>query len=153
MFNIKQILLYIAQLFLRNSTLDEKKLKDTDSVTSTQKKNKRLCSISFSVNNDNTMDIVCHWPDLDDLDEETVNNIATKYAVLLHAINFGIVNQDVTSTLSENLESENPSDRYFVYEVLTKMIDLAEKRERTDTVGPIVKPSNVFRYYNYSQPQ
>ena len=110
MFNIKLIIVYLKNLFLKEKIQDEyieENSDDTKKIDSKAQKNKRLCSIDFSINNDNTMDIICYWPNLDDLDETTINNIASKYALLLHAINFGIVSQDVTSTLSENLESNN----------------------------------------------
>jgi hypothetical protein len=142
---------YYKWLFCFSKNTEEDNILDSTKETEEPQKSKYkkcLCSIDFSVNVDNTMDIVCHWPDLDDLDEETINAIAAKYAVLLHAINYGIVREDVTSTLSNNLESNNPSDRYFVYEVLSKMVDLGEKRKDQYYYGPIIKPSNVFRYYN-----
>jgi hypothetical protein len=140
---------YYQWLFSFSKNVEKDEL--TESITETEKSNtlkKCLCSIDFCVNVDNTMDIVCHWPNLDDLDEETINAIAAKYAVLLHAINFGIVSQDVTSTLSDNLESNNPSDRYFVYEVLSKMVELGEKRKSQYSYDPVIKPSDVFKYYN-----
>ena len=142
---------YYQCLFSFSKKVDKDKLIESKSTTEREKFNtpKRcLCSIDFCVNSDNTMDILCHWPNLDDLDETTINTIANKYAVLLHAINFGIVSQDVTATLSDNLASNNPSDRYFVYEVLSKMVELGEKIKTQYSYDPIIKPSNVFRYYN-----
>lgn len=148
-----QSLFYYIANIATNTNIEKKDIVDPAQKIEQQKQDSKhikkcLCSIDFSVNVDNTMDIVCHWPDLDEMDEDTINAIASKYAVLLHAINFGIVSDDVTSTLSGNLESNNPSDRYFVYEVLSKMIELGEKRKNQYSYGPIIKPSNVFRYYN-----
>jgi hypothetical protein len=42
-----------------------------------------LCSVNFELNFDNTVNIVCYWPDLDKLDEIMITNIANQYGALM----------------------------------------------------------------------
>jgi hypothetical protein len=108
-----------------------------------------LCSLNIELNYDNSINILCYWPNLKDLDEDIIDDIANPYAVLLYMLNGGLLNQDIIKSLS-NFENNNLEDSYFVNKVLSKWLELASpkiesKKHNTD---PVIKPSSVFKNYS-----
>ena len=77
--------------FRKQKIAEENKVTETQIVENkeTETKSKHICSINVQLNIDNTIDIVCHWPDLDDLDELIINDIANRYATMIYLLDSG----------------------------------------------------------------
>jgi hypothetical protein len=137
--------------FRKQKTLEENKVIKTQVVenisTETEEKNKHICSINVQLNIDNTIDIVCHWPDLDNLDELIINDIANKYATMIYLLDSGSLKKDIADTLSSVCEN-NIYDTYFSRQVLTRWLELFEKQHLADSNQPLIKPSSVFKNYS-----
>lgn len=108
-----------------------------------------LCSLNIELNYDNSINIVCYWPNLTGLEDDTIDNVANPYGILLYMLNSGLLNQDIIKALS-NFEDNNLEDAYFVNKVLSKWLELASpktesKKHNTD---PVIKPSSVFKNYS-----
>ena len=137
--------------FRKQKITEENKLTETQIVenkaTETETKSKQICSINVQLNIDNTIDIVCHWPDLDDLDELIINDIANRYATMIYLLDSGSLKKDIADTLSSVCEN-NIYDTYFSRQVLTRWLELFENQHLTDSNQPIIKPSSVFKNYS-----
>jgi hypothetical protein len=137
--------------FRKQKIAEENKVTETQIVenkaTETETKSKHICSINVQLNIDNTIDIVCHWPDLDDLDEMIINDIANRYATMIYLLDSGSLKKDIADTLSSVCEN-NIYDTYFSRQVLTRWLELFEKQHLTDSNQPLIKPSSVFKNYS-----
>ena len=137
--------------FRKQKITEENKVTETqiveNKVTETETKSKQICSINVQLNIDNTIDIVCHWPDLDDLDELIINDIANRYATMIYLLDSGSLKKDIADTLSSVCEN-NIYDTYFSRQVLTRWLELFENQHLTDSNQPLIKPSSVFKNYS-----
>jgi hypothetical protein len=107
-----------------------------------------LCSLKIELNHDSSINIVCYWPDLTNLDEDVIDNVANPYAALLYLLNGGSLNQDIIKALS-NFQENNIEDSYFVNKVLTKWLELATPKidSKKYNIDPMIRPSSVFKNY------
>jgi hypothetical protein len=106
-----------------------------------------LCSINFELNFDNTVNIVCYWPDLDKLDETIVTNIANQYGALMFILDTGSLREDIISSLTAIADKNNVSDSFFVEKVLAAWIEIKKKGLLDNSYDPVIKPSSVFKNY------
>jgi hypothetical protein len=107
-----------------------------------------LCSLKIEVNHDSSLNIICYWPDLTNLDENVIDNVANPYAALLYLLNGGLLNQDIIKALS-NFQENNIEDAYFVNKVLSKWLELATPKmeSKNNNIDPMIRPSSVFKNY------
>jgi len=106
-----------------------------------------LCSVNFELNFDNTVNIVCYWPDLDKLDEIMITNIANQYGALMFILENGSLREDIVSSLTSIADQNNVSDSFFVEKVLGAWIELKKKGLFNSSYDPVIKPSSVFKNY------
>ena len=106
-----------------------------------------LCSINFELNFDNTVNIICYWPDLDQLDETMVTNIANQYGALMFILDTGSLREDIITNLTAIADRDNVSDSFFVEKVLSAWIELKKKGLLDNSYDPVIKPSSVFKNY------
>lgn len=107
-----------------------------------------LCRLNIELNYDNSINIMCYWPDLIGLEDETIDNIANPYGILLHMLNNGLLNQDIIKALS-NFDQNSLEDSYFVNRVLSKWLEISSiKTESKHNTDPVIKPSSVFKNYS-----
>lgn len=128
--------------FRKQKNIEDNKI----TTTPVEEKPKYLCSVNVQLNADNTMDILCHWPDLDKLDELIINDIANRYATMIFLLDSGLLKKDIIDTLSSVCEN-NVHDTYFARQVLAKWLELFEKQNLTNSNQPLIKPSSVFKNY------
>jgi len=135
--------------FRKQKIVEENKVAETQIVENkeAEKTNRHICSINVQLNMNNTIDIVCHWPDLDDLDELIINDIANRYATMIYLLDSGSLKKDIADTLSSVCEN-NIYDTYFARQVLTRWLELFEKQDLADSNKPLIKPSSVFKNYS-----
>jgi hypothetical protein len=107
-----------------------------------------LCRLNIELNYDNSINIMCYWPDLVDLEDETIDNIANPYGILLYMLNSGLLNQDIIKALS-NFDQNSLEDSYFINKVLSKWLEISSiKTESKNNTDPVIKPSSVFKNYS-----
>ena len=104
------------------------------------------CSLRFELDNSN-FNILCYWPNLDDMKEKEINQLANYYGTLIYMADRGLLKQDIIDALSSVSSKNNPSDTYFVFEVINKWFKLIENEKKGKSAGPIVPPSSVFNNY------
>jgi hypothetical protein len=104
------------------------------------------CSLRFELI-DNDFNILCYWPNLDEMKEKEINQLANYYGTLIYMADRGLLKQDIIDALSSVSSKNNPSDTYFVFEVMNKWFKLVENEENSKSAGPIVPPSSVFNNY------
>lgn len=103
-----------------------------------------ISSLSFVVNTDGTLDIICDWPNFSNSNDKEIANTAKFFALAINAINSGMLEKDIISTL-KNYQKENHSDSLFVYNTLVELINIEKQQNlRSDANKPIIAPSEVF---------
>ena len=109
--------------------------------------NNHLCGISFVINKDNAMEIVCMIPkNLDQLDAYSIAEAAEKYAELLLYINKGLFKNDIDDILSKTSALDHENKVLFIQNVKNfyEMHSLEMSKILKNT-KPLVSPSSVFR--------
>jgi len=108
-----------------------------------------LSYISFEINKDGTINIVCDWPDFNDENITSLEAIARYYALAIHAINAGLLERDIIGTLKQH-DTSNPYNHLFVHNVLIELINVEKTiRERSPAYQkPVISPLNVFNEEN-----
>lgn len=108
-----------------------------------------LSYISFEINKDGTINIVCDWPDFNDENITSLEVIARYYALAIHAINAGLLERDIIGTLKQH-DTSNPYNNLFVHNVLIELINVEKTiRERSPAYQkPVISPLNVFNEEN-----
>ena len=110
---------------------------------------KALSCITFEINEDGTINIVCDWPDFTDENVKSLETIARFYALGIHAVNSGLLEADIIETL-KNHDTSNPYNNLFVHNVLIEIINIEKTiREKNPTYHkPVISPLNVFNEEN-----
>lgn len=107
-------------------------------------KSSKIASIKVEANNDGTINIVCDWPDFSEKNQKNIQGMAKFFALAIDAINSGILEQEIISTLN-NHDKNNPYDILFVHNTLVELIYLAKSKEKTLN-SPIISPLDVFAH-------
>ena len=94
-------------------------------------------SITFEINKDGTINIICNWPDFNDDNTDQISGIAKYYALSILAINSGFLEKDIIDTLKK-INTNNPYDNLFTHNVLVELIHI-EKNKR-DNNHSLKKP-------------
>tara|TARA_B100002019_G_scaffold66606_1_gene57179 strand:- start:1666 stop:2061 length:396 start_codon:yes stop_codon:yes gene_type:complete len=104
-----------------------------------------VACLSFEVNKDGTINIVCDWPDFDDNNVKSIPSIAYYYALAIDAINKGYLHKDIIETLKQ-CDNDNPLNTLFVENTLVEIVNLKKFSNNTlkDSV-PVISPLEVFR--------
>jgi len=120
--------------------------KDT-SKKSTVEDAKYLCSLEIQMNQDGTINIECCWPEFDESNKNSLQNIANNYALVIDAINQGYLSKDIVNTI-KNYKSDNPFDILFAQNVFYKIAELNYLKTKNADYnnGPLVKPSQAFKH-------
>ena len=105
------------------------------------------CSIRFDLTAKNTINVMCYWPDLDELNEKEIDHLAKFYGTVIYLVDKGRLKEDIIEALSSISSKNNASDTYFVFETLNKWFKLVEQEENSKSAGPIIRPSSVFKNY------
>lgn len=107
---------------------------------------KFLCSLNFELGFDSKMNITCYWPDLNELNENTIKLIADQYAQMIFIVDNGLSKKDIIDTLYDVHTTNNPYDIFFVQEVLDKWVEYYDKAQSKSS-KPLIRPTNVFKQY------
>lgn len=105
--------------------------------------------ITFKLNKDETINILCHIPETKDLSNSKMTDMAEKYAQLLVCINEGLLSTEIAELIKNSIsESDYDQDKLFFENVLTfwaihHIEYLKKKKTRSDQ--PLIMPSSVFR--------
>lgn len=106
-------------------------------------------SITFEINKDGTINIICNWPDFNDDNTNQISGISRYYALSILAINSGFLEKDILDTLKK-CNTDNPYDNLFTHNVLAELIHI-EKNKRDNDPGlkkPIISPLEAFSTKN-----
>lgn len=108
-----------------------------------------LTCISFEINKDGTINIVCDWPDYDENNCDEINGAAKFYALAIHALNSGLLEYDMIDTL-KNYDQSNPYNNLFSHCTLVELINLEKLKRQRDFNGdkPVISPLEVFKTEN-----
>tara|TARA_Y100000385_G_C12787827_1_gene506340 strand:- start:48 stop:434 length:387 start_codon:yes stop_codon:yes gene_type:complete len=104
-----------------------------------------LSTICFEVNHDGTINILCDWPEFNNENAKSIDDIAKFYALGIHALNQGLFEADIIDTL-KNHDQSNPYNHLFIHNVLIELINI-EKAIRDNNINykrPVISPLNVF---------
>lgn len=111
-------------------------------------KNLAVCKLSFDINKDGTIDIVCHWPEFNDSNIASITNIAYFYALAIHALSSGFLEKEILKTLQSTAD-HNEYDTLFVQNVIFKMYEIEKSQKYQYNVKlsdePLVSPLDVFK--------
>lgn len=106
-----------------------------------------VCGISFVINKNDAMEIICMIPkDLDQLDAYEVAEVAEKYAELLLYINKGLFKNDIDDILSKTSPLDSENKTLFIQNV-KNFYDMhsVELSKIMKNNKPLISPSAVFR--------
>lgn len=106
----------------------------------------KLASLTVEVNIDGTMNILCDWPDFNEDNAETLKNVSHYYALAIHALCNGYLEQDIIDTL-KCYDKDNVFNALFAHNTLVELVntDKLSKWKNTDEDRPIISPLNVFK--------
>lgn len=116
----------------------------TKPETSTEEITKSPCSLELEMNNDGTVNIICSWPEFTEANKKYLYNLANHYALMLDALNSGLLEKDIANTL-KSYSSDNYMDILFAQNAYYKIVELnflRKEQEKSD--APLIKPSQVF---------
>lgn len=106
-------------------------------------------SITFEINKDGTINIICNWPDYNEYNIDQIPGIARYYALSIVAINSGFLEKDIIDTLKK-CNTDNPYDNLFTHNVLTELIHIEKNKRDNDPSlkRPIISPLEAFSIKN-----
>lgn len=121
--------------------LTKKKLSDQTLETTSSK----VCGLTFEINKEGSIDIICEWPDFDIENSSSIKDIAYNYANLLTALNNGLLDRDIMDTM-KNYDSTNPFNSLFYKNVVASLSEV-KKNYSTSYLKkqPLISPLNVFK--------
>lgn len=131
--------------FLRSILKSSVGLNNTEKTEKTKTEKEYLCALEIQMNMDGTINIECSWPEFDEENKNSLQNIANNYALVIDAINEGFLSKDIVNTI-KNYKSDNAFDVLFAQNVFYKIAELNYlKIKNSDNNGPVVKPSQAFK--------
>jgi len=106
----------------------------------------KLASLTIEVNQDGTMNILCDWPDFDENNAESIKNISNYYALAIHALCNGYLEEDIIDTL-KCYDKDNVFNALFAHNTLIEINNVRKLsvRKDMDTDKPIISPLEVFK--------
>ena len=106
----------------------------------------KLASLTIEVNNDGTMNILCDWPDFDEDNVESLKNISQYYALAIHALCNGYLQEDIIQTL-KSYDKDNVFNALFAHNTLVEIANTEKLSnwKKDDNDRPIISPLEVFR--------
>lgn len=111
-------------------------------ITENSIKSSKIARICIEANNDGTINIICDWPNFSEKNQKSIQGMAKFFAIAIDAINSGILEQEIISTLN-NHDKSNPYNTLFVHNTLVELLYLAKSKERPSN-SPIISPLDVF---------
>lgn len=105
----------------------------------------KVCGLTFEINKEGAVDIICEWPDFDLENSESIKDIAHNYANLLAALNNGLLDKDIMDTM-KNYDSTNPFNSLFYKNVLSSLSEVKKNYSSSYLKKqPLISPLNVFK--------
>lgn len=106
---------------------------------------KRISSITFEVNTEGNIGILCEWPEFNSQNSDLVKDVAQYYAMMLYSINNGILEKEILKTL-KNCNKSNPFNFLF-YENVVMETMLIDKQRQLHHINnePLISPIQVFK--------
>lgn len=105
--------------------------------------------ITFKLNKDQTINILCHIPETNNISNSKMTEMAEQYAQLLVCINEGLLSSEIAELIKSSIkESDFDQDKLFFENVLTFWaIHHVEylKKNKTKSNQPLIMPSAVFK--------
>ena len=107
---------------------------------------KKLASLTIEVNNDGTMNILCDWPDFDEDNVESLKNVSQYYALAIHALCNGYLQEDIIQTL-KCYDKDNVFNALFAHNTIVEIANTEKLSnwKKDDNDRPIISPLEVFR--------
>ena len=103
------------------------------------------CALEIEMNNDGTINIICSWPEFDEMNKDKMIGIANNYALMIDAINQGYLSKEIIATI-RNYKGDNAYDTLFAQNVFYKIAELNYiKNTTTESDKPLVRPTSVFK--------
>lgn len=135
---------YIKQLvFFLNEKINGKQ----ENIILLEKNVDSNLSISFIIDKENNIDILFDIPYDENIDSDELIKLSEKYAELLVGINYGLLNNQIISTLKQkSKESENTNQILLIDNILSFYGVLKKDMLRTSVLynQPVISPSMVF---------
>jgi hypothetical protein len=121
------------------SLLKSKKVEELPTI-------QKLASLTIEVNQDGTMNILCDWPDFDENNAESIKNISNYYALAIHALCNGYLDEDIIDTL-KCYDKDNVFNALFAHNNLIEISNVQKLSgwKNKDTDKPIISPLEVFK--------
>lgn len=122
-------------------------LESPDNIKDTKNKQAEyLCALEIQMNSDGTINIECSWPEFNESNKNSIQNIANNYALIIDAMNQGFLSKDIVNTI-KNYKSSNPFDILFAQNVFYKIAELNYLKMKNNDYnnGPVVKPSQALK--------
>tara|TARA_B100001778_G_scaffold247838_1_gene208039 strand:+ start:5472 stop:5873 length:402 start_codon:yes stop_codon:yes gene_type:complete len=104
----------------------------------------KLASLTIEVNPDGTMNILCDWPDFNENNAESIKNISNYYALAIHALCNGYLEEDIMDTL-KCYDKDNVFNALFAHNTLIEIGNVKKLSEWKNTDKPIISPLEVFK--------
>lgn len=103
-------------------------------------------SLEIQLNIDGTVNIICSWPDFEKNNDNNIQALSEKYALMINSINRGFFSSQIIETI-KNYRSNNYYDILFSQNVYYKILEFAylEEQKSFDT-EPVIKPSKALKY-------
>jgi len=126
--------------FIRSIFLSKEQEAEEDEEVST-----KLASLTIEVNTDGTMNILCDWPDFHADNAESLKSISHYYALAIHAVCNGYLEQDIIDTL-KYYDKDNVFNALFAHNTLIELnnAEKLSKWKKEDGDKPIISPLDVF---------
>ena len=106
----------------------------------------RLASVTIEVNQDGTINILCDWPDFNENNVESIKNVSHYYALAIHAVSNGYLEQDIIDTL-KCYDKDNVFNALFAHNTLVELVNVEKLSQwkNKDVDRPIISPLEVFK--------
>lgn len=107
---------------------------------------KSICSISFEVNKDGSINILCDWPEFHIDNAKSIRSISHFYASAIHALNNGLLAPEIIGTLN-NYDRTNEFNGLFVHNTLVELSNIEQYKQKDNFQlnKPVISPLSVFR--------
>jgi hypothetical protein len=110
-----------------------------------EEKQKKISSITFEINTEGKINILCEWPEFNSKNAELLKDIAQYYSMMLYSINNGLLESDIYKTI-KSCDKTNPFNILFYENILIEM-QLINRYNQMHQIQnePLVPPSQVFK--------
>jgi hypothetical protein len=143
--------LYLKLKTLFSSSKIEKKEEDQKYSTSSKfgLKDKIKGAITFSLYENNDIDILCFLPETDKMSSDEITRESEDFGKFISSITDGLVVDSIVSLLEKNKKkSSDPNDQLFIDNILffwaMSHINRTDKKKNSSKNHPVIRPTAVF---------